>query len=90
MLVLWGLAYGGVSVGLQTWMIRAAPDSVEVATSLFVAAFNVAIAAGSYIGGEIVDACGLNANMLIAGSLPAVALVLTGLMQARSARKRLA
>jgi predicted MFS family arabinose efflux permease len=85
MVVLWGLAYGGVSVGLQTWMIRAAPDAVEVATSLFVAAFNVAIASGAYVGGEIVDAFGLNVNMLIAGSLPAMALIVAGVIQVISA-----
>src|SRR5690606_39583768 len=31
-LLVWGLAYGGVSVGLMTWMMKAAPRAVEVAT----------------------------------------------------------
>jgi len=34
LLLVWGLAYGGVSVGLMTWMMKAAPGAVEVATAL--------------------------------------------------------
>lgn len=33
-LLAWGLAYGGVSVGLMTWMMKAAPHAVEIATAL--------------------------------------------------------
>ncbi|MFG2990354.1 MFS transporter [Streptomyces sp. NPDC048257] len=51
----WGLAYGGVSVSLQSWMIKAAPDATEAASSLMVAMFNFAIAAGALCGGLAVD-----------------------------------
>ncbi|MEU9251954.1 MFS transporter, partial [Streptomyces sp. NPDC048270] len=46
LLLAWGLAYGGVSVSLQRWMLTSAPASAEAATSLMVAMFNLAIAAG--------------------------------------------
>lgn len=77
LLVVWGLAYGGVSVSLQAWMMRAAPGAVEAATALFVAMFNLGIAAGSLLGVPSVDALGLRANLWLAAAcmlLPAGAL----------------
>lgn len=77
LLVAWGLAYGGVSVSLQAWMLRAAPDAVEAATALFVAMFNLGIAAGSLLGVPSVDALGLRVNLWLAAAcmlLPAGAL----------------
>lgn len=55
LLAAWGLAYGGVSVGLQTWMNHAAPAAVEAATALYSAMFNLAIAAGALAGGWLID-----------------------------------
>jgi predicted MFS family arabinose efflux permease len=83
LLIAWGLAYGGVSVSLQTWMMKAAPDAVEAATSLFVAVFNLGIAAGSLLGVPSVDALGLRANLWLAAALMAVA----ALMLARAGRR---
>lgn len=74
-LILWGLAYGGVSVALQTWMMKAAPTAIEVATSLFVAVFNIGIALGSFVGGRMIDNFGLHSNMLLAAALPAIGLL---------------
>lgn len=78
LLLAWGLAYGGVSVSLQLWMLRAAPDAVEPATAWFVSAFNLGIAAGSLLGVPTVDALGLRANLLLAASclVPAIAALL--------------
>jgi predicted MFS family arabinose efflux permease len=73
-LVLWGLAYGGVSVTLQTWMMKAAPSAIEIATALFVSVFNIGIATGSFIGGQVVHRFDLHANLLVAATLPALAL----------------
>lgn len=77
LLLVWGLAYGGVSVGLQNWMMRAAPDAVEPVTALFVALFNLGIAAGALLGAPSVDFLGLRANLWLAALLmllPALAL----------------
>jgi len=68
LLVVWGLAYGGVSVSLQIWMLRAAPDAVDAATAFFVAMFNLAIAAGSFLGAASVDALGLQMNAWLAAA----------------------
>ncbi len=76
-LLLWGLAYGGVSVGLMTWMMQSAPRAVEIATALYVAVFNVGIALGAWAGGRVVDALGLPAILWLAGGLAALALLLS-------------
>ncbi|GHE11758.1 MFS transporter [Streptomyces alanosinicus] len=68
LLIVWGLAYGGVSVGLQTWMIKAAPNAVEAASSLWVAVFNLAIGLGALAGGVIVDSIGLRGVLLLGGA----------------------
>ncbi len=76
-LLVWGLAYGGVSVGLMTWMMKAASRAVEIASALYVGVFNVGIALGSWVGGQIVDNSGLNATLWLAGGFAAVALLLS-------------
>lgn len=62
LLIVWGLSCGGVSVGLQTWMIKAAPQAVEAAASLWVAVFNLSIGLGALVGGVIVDTLTLRAT----------------------------
>lgn len=73
LLGVWGLAFGGVSVSLQTWMIKAAPQAVEAASALWVAVFNLAIGLGSLAGGVIVNAVALRGDLWAAGGLLALA-----------------
>ncbi|MFC7106158.1 hypothetical protein ACFQQB_40550 [Nonomuraea rubra] len=73
LLAVWGLAFGGVSVSLQTWMIKAAPRAVEAASALWVAVFNLAIGLGSLVGGVIVNAVTLRGDLWAAGGLLALA-----------------
>ncbi len=76
-LLLWGAAYGGVSISLMTWMTQAAPNAIEVATSLYIAVFYVAIASGAFIGGSVIDLLGVNGNLWLAtlGALLTLALI---------------
>lgn len=74
-LVVWGLAYGGVSVGTQTWLTAAAPGAREAASALFVAVFNGAIALGALAGGRAVDGWGATGVLWLGGALAAAALV---------------
>ncbi|MFI9771927.1 MFS transporter [Streptomyces sp. NPDC052415] len=67
LLIVWGLAFGGVSVGLQTWMIKAAPQAVEAASSLWVAVFNLSIGFGALAGGIIVDTLSLQGVLWLGG-----------------------
>lgn len=68
-LLLWGLAYGGVSVSLQSWMIAAAPRAVEAATALWVSVFNLAIGLGALVGGLVVDRTALVGVLWLAAAL---------------------
>jgi DHA1 family purine ribonucleoside efflux pump-like MFS transporter len=54
----WGFAFGAIPVGVQTWIVRAAPDQPEGASGLIVAAFQIAIASGAVFGGLLVDRMG--------------------------------
>lgn len=86
-LIFWGLAYGGLSVGLMTWMMKAAPRAVEVAAALYVGVFNTGIALGAWAGGKIVDTFLLTDTLWLACGLAVAALlsaVLAGLAQDRT------
>ncbi|MBV8872778.1 MAG: MFS transporter [Metakosakonia sp.] len=76
-LIFWGLAYGGLSVGLMTWMMKAAPRAVEIAAALYVGIFNTGIATGAWAGGKLVDALTLTAPLWLASGLAIAALLLT-------------
>ncbi|MYY09192.1 MFS transporter [Streptomyces sp. SID4919] len=68
LLAVWGLSYGGVSVGLQTWMIKSAPQAVEAASSLWVAVFNLSIGLGALAGGIMVEALTLRSVLWLGGA----------------------
>ncbi|TCM68694.1 putative MFS family arabinose efflux permease [Acinetobacter calcoaceticus] len=76
LLLLWGLAYGGVSVSLMTWMIRSAPQQIELASAFNIAVFNLSIGLGAFAGGVIYDGPGLLTNMIVASVLTAMAILL--------------
>lgn len=85
-LLLWGLAYGGVSVSVMTWTMKAASSDLEPATAWSVAIFNLAISAGSFLGGQVVDSQGLHVNALAACGLLVLALAVATLIQRRLPR----
>ena len=60
LLIVWGLAFGGVPVAVQTWILRAAPNATESATALNTSMFNLAIALGALFGGLVVDGISTN------------------------------
>ncbi|MEW2063289.1 MFS transporter [Streptomyces sp. NPDC007002] len=77
-LVLWGLGYGAVPVTLQTWILDAAPDATEAATSLYVSAFNLSIALGALLGGFAVDGIGTTSVLWTGAALTVLALSVAG------------
>lgn len=85
LLLLWGAAYGGVSVTVQTWMMKASPDVIEASTALNTAIFNAAIAFGAFAGGHVVDAVGMDPLTVVAGALPLLALATVVLSVTRAA-----
>ncbi|MCU1047151.1 MFS transporter [Stenotrophomonas pavanii] len=76
LMLVWGLAYGGVSVGLMGWMMKAVPQAVEIATALYVGAFNIGIALGAWGGGRLLDGIGLHATLWAAAVLAGSALLM--------------
>lgn len=82
----WGFAFGAVPVGVQTWMVRAAPDQAESAGGLMVATFQVAIALGAVFGGLLVDNTGVNSAFIYSAAatlLAALAVACFGRKHAR-------
>ncbi|MFF8640097.1 MFS transporter [Streptomyces sp. NPDC015345] len=75
LLVAWGLAYGGVSVSAQNWVMAAAPHAREAASALFAAVFNVAIALGAFAGGRVADSRGADDVLWLGGGLAGLALI---------------
>ncbi|MBG5882127.1 MFS transporter [Providencia alcalifaciens] len=78
-MVLWGIAYGGVSVTLMTWMMRYSAHNIEATSSLYIAFFNSGIALGSALGGAFVSLYGLIGNLHVAVLSFVAALALLGI-----------
>ncbi|WFB05888.1 MFS transporter [Streptomyces sp. LX-29] len=68
LLLVWGLAFGGVPVSVQTWILKAAPEATEAATALNTSVFNLAIALGALAGGLVADHVALS-GVLAVGAL---------------------
>lgn len=79
LLLVWGVAYGGVSVSLMTWMMRAAPTQIEIASACNIAIFNLSIGLGAFTGGFILDHIGLQPNLISAAIFSMGAALLIGL-----------
>ncbi|TPI17161.1 MFS transporter [Mesorhizobium sp. B4-1-3] len=81
----WGFAFGAVPVGLQTWLVRAAPDQAESAGGLMVATFQVAIALGAIVGGLLVDHAGVASAFAYGGVATLLAALVAFLMGPKQA-----
>ncbi|MEU8320073.1 MFS transporter [Nonomuraea sp. NPDC048881] len=77
MLVVWGLGYGGVGVALQLWIMRSGGG--ELGTALFVGAFNVSIALGSFVGGRVVDGVSISSVMWLGAALALLTAAFAGI-----------
>lgn len=69
LLVVWGLAYGGVPVCSQTWFVRSAPRAPEAATVLFTSSFQATISVAALFGGIVVDAASTTSVMWCGGAI---------------------
>lgn len=68
LLMVWGAVFGSVSVSIQTWILRTAPNT-EAATALMAFTFNMSIGLGAMMGGRIVDGASLPIAMWAASGL---------------------
>lgn len=90
-ILVWGaFAFGNVP-GLQVYVVKLAekyaPNTVDVASGLNIAAFNVGIALGSWSGGLIVERAGLMNTPWVGGVVVISALLLTRLSGALDKRE---
>lgn len=67
----WGVGFGAVPTMVQTWMAHVAPERLESAGGLVVAAFQIAITIGAAVGGLLIDSVGVQWAFL-GGGLAAV------------------
>lgn len=58
---IWGLAIGGAATLFQTALFKAAGDAADVAQSMAVTVWNMAIAGGGLVGGVLLDRFGVGA-----------------------------
>ncbi|MGW0661465.1 MFS transporter [Streptodolium elevatio] len=86
LLVLWGVAYGGVSVSVQTWLLAAVPRAREAASALLVGVFNTAIALGAFLGGRAADGLGTASVMYLGGALASAAALVLAATRPRAER----
>jgi DHA1 family purine ribonucleoside efflux pump-like MFS transporter len=71
--VLWGFSFNMIPVIVQLWGARVEPERTESAMSLSVTAFQVAITAGSALGGLLLDGYGVRPLLLVGAGAAVVA-----------------
>jgi predicted MFS family arabinose efflux permease len=75
LIVIWGLVWGALPLGLQTWMSQAAPAVSEGSLALFVSTIQVAISVGSVLGGIGVGRFGIAFDFFLAGGIALASLL---------------
>ncbi|GAA4680667.1 MFS transporter [Frondihabitans cladoniiphilus] len=87
LLIVWGFVWGGIPLGMQTWMGTAAAGGSEGGLALFVTTIQLSLAAGSVVGGLAVSGLGLPFDFFLAGGIAVLgAVVLLTMGSGRSRR----
>ncbi|GAB7532730.1 MFS transporter [Pseudomonas sp. 3A(2025)] len=76
LLMLWGIAFGGVPVAWSNWVARSVPDQAESAGGMVVASVQSAIAAGAAAGGVMFGFTGVTGVFVAAASMMLLAALL--------------
>ncbi|SAK90750.1 major facilitator transporter [Caballeronia hypogeia] len=74
-MLLWGIAFGALPLCFSVWIQRGTADLPEAGSAMFVSIIQVAIAAGSAVGGAIVDRAGVHADFMLGLGLAMLGLV---------------
>ncbi|QHA07247.1 MFS transporter [Streptomyces broussonetiae] len=74
-IVAWGLTFGGAPTLLQTAIADAAGEGADVAQSMLVTIFNLAVAGGGLVGGVLLGAAGATSFPWVLLALALIALV---------------
>ncbi|VVN40777.1 Purine ribonucleoside efflux pump NepI [Pseudomonas fluorescens] len=67
--LLWGIAYGAIPLGVSTWMQLTSPQLPEASAAMLVTMFQVAIATGSLLGGLMVDHHGVPSALWLGAAI---------------------
>ncbi len=65
LVLIWGLASGGVPVSLQTWILLSARHLKEGRGAVFTSLFQLVLAVGSLVGGAIMNTLGLHVAIML-------------------------
>ena len=74
-MALWGLSFGGAPTLLQTAIADTAGEHSDVAQSMLVTIFNLAIACGGVLGGILLDTAGAGSFAWTVAAVAALALL---------------
>jgi predicted MFS family arabinose efflux permease len=88
LVAVWGFMWGALPLAMQTWMSTASPGGSETGLALFVTTIQLALAAGSIIGGAVVTSFGLDADFWLAGGVALVGAVVFVILGSRRAAIR--
>lgn len=83
-LVVWSVGYAAVPIGLQTTVLRVAPDYRESATTLYSTMFNLSIGVGALVGAFAIDRFGAAAPATLGAVVLVTALLCTALLPKRT------
>lgn len=72
---LWGAAFAAIQTCIQIWTFRVAPERFEIGSALMVTIYHVALAAGSFVGGELVDQRGIGSAFIFGSFLSLICIV---------------
>lgn len=74
--LVWGVAYGSIPLGVSTWMQLTSPQLPEASSAMLVTMFQVAIASGSLFGGLMVDHQGVPSALWLGAGIGVLGLAL--------------
>lgn len=87
-LLVWAVGYAAIPIGLQTTVMRVAPDHREAATTIYSTAFNISIGFGALAGAGAIEASGPLAPTVV-GAVCAVVAFLVALRLPATTPKQL-
>ncbi|WP_354679257.1 MFS transporter [Cupriavidus plantarum] len=92
LMTVWGIAYGAMPVALQVWMAKASAQSQheaghEAGMALFVTNFQLSIAMGAWMGGQLVDRAGVGDALTLAGGAVLLAFATLGCLTRPAAER---
>ncbi|HSH24482.1 MAG TPA: MFS transporter, partial [Massilibacterium sp.] len=82
--LVWSVTIWGISSPIQYYLIKAAPQSADLALSLNISALNIGIALGSLVGGAVLLKLPVTTEPWIGGTFGIVGLALLFLLKKMS------